>query len=67
MFKYYIVVDGVKKAIRMVKSTATEQEAEDFMRSVSDIESIWLGLEDGSVISVNKLTGSVYFIAEPHN
>lgn len=68
-YKFYIVVDGNKQAISMTETYVGEEEAKGFMRTMADTKSIWIGLENGNMISVNNLTGSVYFVAEalPHD
>lgn len=62
-YKLYIVIDGRPLAIQMVKESATETEVQDFLKSMQKIESIWVGLENGDMVGVNSLTGSVYFEA----
>lgn len=63
-YKYYIVIDGVDQAIEMVEEYAGEEEAQAFLKQMQHTESLWIGLANGDMISLNKhLTNNVYFKA----
>lgn len=65
-YKFYIVIDGNEHAILMSKDYAGEEEAQQFMKQ-TDIKFLWVGLENGDMVAVSSLTGSVYFKAKRVN
>lgn len=63
-YKFYIVIDGVIEPIQMIQDTANEVEAQEFLKTMRDIESLWIGLENGDMLAFNGLKyKSVYFKA----
>lgn len=63
-YKFYIVINDTAHAIEMVSQPASEKEAQDFMESMQQTEGIWVGLESGDMVAVNKkLMSNVYFKA----
>lgn len=64
-YKGFIVINSVEMALEM-DGIWSEEAAQAAMLQFRDVESVWLGLEDGSMVSVNKQAmANTYFIVKP--
>lgn len=65
LYEGYVVINN-KELELALESPWTEEEAQTAMDTFAKAKSLWLGLADGSMVSINSsVMSQAYFIAKP--